>query len=55
MSPKDARERRNAADYDAYPKSPSAYKATAHDLQATSSALLAVTRDYLRKKGCHHL
>jgi uncharacterized protein (UPF0332 family) len=52
---KDARERRNAADYEAYPKAASAYKSTAEDLQASSSALLTVTRDYLRKKGCPHL
>jgi uncharacterized protein (UPF0332 family) len=52
---KDARERRNAADYEAYPKAASAYKTTAVDLQASSSALLTVTRDYLRRKGCQHL
>lgn len=52
---KDARERRNAADYDAYPKSASAYRTTAQDLQTVSASFLAVTRDYLRKKGCAHI
>ena len=52
---KDARERRNAADYDAYPKSTSAYRAAAQDLQVASSRFLIVTRDYLREKGCAHL
>jgi len=52
---KDARERRNAVDYDAYPKSGSAYSKVAYDLQTTSTRFLSVTRAYLRARGCGHI
>jgi uncharacterized protein (UPF0332 family) len=52
---KDARERRNAADYDPYPKADTAYKGSAQKLQQQASELVALSRDYLRTKGCAHV
>jgi hypothetical protein len=52
---KDARTRRNAADYDAYPKSDRSYRSGALELQAQARDLAALSRDYLIAKGCGHL
>jgi uncharacterized protein (UPF0332 family) len=52
---KDARTQRNAADYDAYPKSDAAYRPGALDLQRHASELEKLSRAYLRSKGCAHL
>lgn len=52
---KDARLTRNAADYDPYPKSDSAYRKAAHELQQRSAELVRESRRYLRSKGCAHL
>lgn len=52
---KDARTRRNAADYDAYPKSDKAYRAGALALQVQAIELEKLSREYLKLKGCAHL
>ncbi len=52
---KDARERRNAADYDPYPKADRAHRAAALQLQGEARELLRLSREYLRSKGCAHL
>jgi uncharacterized protein (UPF0332 family) len=52
---KDARLTRNAADYDPYPKSDSAYRKIAHELQRHSAELVRESHSYLRSKGCSHL
>ena len=49
---KDARELRNRADYDPYPKSNIAWKQDALDLKKDADLFLSTTRTYLRKKGC---
>ena len=48
---KDARELRNRADYDPYPKSNIAWKQDALDLKKDADLFLSTTRTYLRKKG----
>lgn len=52
---KDARTRRNAADYDAYPKSDKAYQPGALELQSHATELEKLSRAYLKSKGCGHL
>jgi uncharacterized protein (UPF0332 family) len=52
---KDARTRRNAADYDAYPKSDNAYRSGALELQRQATELEKLSRDYLKSKGCAYL
>jgi uncharacterized protein (UPF0332 family) len=52
---KDARTKRNAADYDAYPKSEKAYRAGALELQTKAQELEKLSRAYLIAKGCAHL
>jgi hypothetical protein len=52
---KDARTRRNAADYDAYPKSDRAYRTGALELQVQANELGKLSREYLKLKGCAHL
>ena len=52
---KDARERRNAADYDPYPKSDGAWRDIATSLRTEARALSVVIRVYLRSKGCRYL
>ena len=49
---KDARELRNRADYDPYPKSNIAWKQDALDLKKDADLLLSTTRTYLQNKGC---
>jgi hypothetical protein len=49
---KNAREIRNSADYDAYPKSNSAWRKPALSLKKDADELLALSRRYLREKGC---
>lgn len=49
---KDARETRNRADYDPYPKSDKAWKPDAMSLKSNADKLLLVSRNYLRSKGC---
>lgn len=48
---KDAREYRNAADYDPYPKSSQAWSSTAAAVAANARALISVSQAYLRTKG----
>ncbi len=50
---KSARETRNAADYDLYPKSENAWKSDALRLQTTAADALTAARSYLRMKGCN--
>lgn len=52
---KDARERRNAADYDPYPKSDKAYLAVAEALLVDANGLVSHVRVYLRSKQCRFL
>ncbi|MEV8420029.1 HEPN domain-containing protein [Streptomyces niveus] len=52
---KDARSRRNAADYDPYPILPAAWRDVAKDLQSKTPTLLALAGSYLKKRGCKHL
>lgn len=52
---KDARGRRNEADYDPYPMETVDFLATARDLQGKSAQLLVEARSYLTTKGCAHL
>lgn len=52
---KDARERRNAVDYEPYPKSERAHRPTAVDLQGQANDLVRLARSYLQSKGCAHL
>ena len=49
---KDARERRNAADYNPYPKSETAWRRPALDLVSEARRFVAEVRNYLRMKGC---
>jgi uncharacterized protein (UPF0332 family) len=52
---KDARERRNAADYEPYPKSDAALRKTAAEMQSRATSLIRTSRAYLSSKGCAHL
>lgn len=52
---KDARERRNAADYDPYPKTEGAWRADAEMLTAAAANLYSVSHAYLKARGCGHL
>lgn len=49
---KNARLTRNAADYDPYPRSDKAWHRKAAAIKTDADALLRVTREYLRGKGC---
>lgn len=49
---KDARERRNAADYDPYPKADAAWSHDAQALALEVRKFVAEVRAYLRSKGC---
>jgi uncharacterized protein (UPF0332 family) len=49
---KNARERRNAADYDPYPKSDSAWRSDAVSLEAQAADFLRKVKSYLQNKGC---
>jgi len=48
---KDARERRNQADYDPYPKSERAWRGIAHAVLPDARAFIVEVRSYLRAKG----
>jgi uncharacterized protein (UPF0332 family) len=48
---KDAREHRNAADYDPYPKTLSYWQAVAGQLSTQAHNLMPIARSYLRSKG----
>lgn len=52
---KDARGRRNEADYDPYPLAVADFSTTAKDLQAKTAQFLVEARAYLKSKGCNHL
>jgi uncharacterized protein (UPF0332 family) len=52
---KDARERRNQADYDPYPKSEAAWRRPADDLMPDAKALVKEVRVYLQSKGISHV
>lgn len=49
---KDARERRNAADYDPYPSSATDHKLIAQTMSQTASRFIAECEKYLASKGC---
>jgi uncharacterized protein (UPF0332 family) len=49
---KDAREQRNRADYDPYPKTESAWRRDAEALAAEARRFVGVVRSYLKSKGC---
>lgn len=49
---KDARLKRNRADYDPYPKSDKAFRNDAMSLKSDCDRLLILARTYLRGKGC---
>jgi uncharacterized protein (UPF0332 family) len=52
---KDARERRNAVDYEPYPKSDAAARKTAEAMQSQAADLIRQSRSYLKARGCSHL
>jgi uncharacterized protein (UPF0332 family) len=52
---KSARSRRNEADYDPYPMLDADLKSHAVDLSTKAPALIALARQYLRRKGCAYL
>lgn len=52
---KDARGRRNEADYDPYPISLSPFRTTALQLQANAHELVRLSRTYLQGKGCRYV
>src|SRR5262249_20689326 len=49
---KRARYERNRADYDPYPKNDRQFKNAANEIIANARTLLAISRRYLRQKGC---
>jgi hypothetical protein len=49
---KDAREIRNSADYDPYPKADLAWKKHAESLRADAGQLILSSRKYLLDRGC---
>lgn len=52
---KDARSRRNDADYDPYPTALGASKQAAIDLRKHAQDFVPVVRSYLKSKGCAHV
>jgi len=52
---KDARERRNEADYNPYPVPGSAFRPIARALQSDTHKLLSIARTYLKSKGCGYV
>lgn len=52
---KDARSRRNEADYDPYPTLHAEFREAAFDMAKQTHVLIDLTRGYLRKKGCAHV
>ncbi|MEU9965131.1 HEPN domain-containing protein [Streptomyces malaysiensis] len=49
---KDARSRRNEADYDPYPTDTHSWRRVAKDLQVKAPSLLSLADTYLKQKGC---
>jgi hypothetical protein len=52
---KDARSRRNQADYDPYPMAEATWRPIAAILANEAPRLVALAEQYLRAKGCTHL
>jgi len=52
---KDARERRNAADYNPYPKGDVGWRQPALALKTDTRRFLKEVKTYLNGKGCHYL
>jgi uncharacterized protein (UPF0332 family) len=52
---KNARDLRNRADYEAYPKSDAAWRVEAVDLQTNARDFIDACRAYLIQKGCQYL
>lgn len=52
---KDARVRRNEADYDPYPNDSAYFRKTARDLTPVATIFVSDCRDYLRQRGCKFL
>ena len=52
---KSARERRNSADYEPYPKTNESWRVRAEELQRRANALLPLAKAYLIRKGCGYL
>jgi uncharacterized protein (UPF0332 family) len=52
---KDARSRRNQADYDPYPTAEASWKPIATTLANDAPELVALAEQYLRAKGCTHI
>jgi uncharacterized protein (UPF0332 family) len=52
---KDARIRRQEADYDPYPLSKVSWRRPAKELSIQAPELIRLSRDYLKTKGCQHL
>jgi hypothetical protein len=50
-----ARELRNRADYDAYPKAESAWQRDALELCSQAAELVRLSRRHLRTRGCGYL
>lgn len=49
---KDARARRNEADYSPYPRDSAMFRSDSDTIISTVCALMSVARAYLRRKGC---
>ncbi|WP_436525601.1 hypothetical protein [Actinoplanes sp. HUAS TT8] len=52
---KDARSRRNAADYDPYPMDNASWQSIANSLSVKAAQFLVVARQYLKRKGCAYV
>jgi len=52
---KSAREQRNHADYDPYPKSDAAWRIMATALKADAHGLVTAIKSYLQTKGCRYV
>lgn len=52
---KDARETRNRADYEPFPRTDPIWKNTAEELQDYAQELSSITKSYLRDKGCNSI
>lgn len=52
---KSARESRNSADYDMYPKADPAWRQTCGDAQSIAERAVVESRAYLRSKGCQYV
>jgi len=52
---KDSRLTRNAADYDVYPKSPSAWRADCTRVESVAELAVPAVRRFLRSEGCSYV